>query len=629
MFSIDDVVKSLVVTREQFATVFLNAQYNILIPLENRQEFEAVTRASSDKEAFREALKFAKTVAGLYNELVNLIIKRRYDQGKLFLKNIKDGKTGAELQAIVSEKKGYIDGETLAFGTIKAQDWTGKVIVNGKPRGSGVLIGRKRFLTAWHVLREMFDYNTAPNPGESSFVPKKDGSSISVMFDDFQPKRGIPKKTPKVVQVAAVWLEVYSANHDDEFGSLPSPLTKLRGFWDYAIIHLAEALGDEREYARLEKRAVVPGEQENIFLFQYPEGYYQRTAIDEITALKTPDEAIPDIRFLHHSNADHGSSGGPCFDKEFDLFGIHQGTWPEKINGRITNRGVPIRNIIMDIDDKGKHQTQRPALLGTKPEEYLVWYTDKKTYNPIIGLDDFQFMILDELTEQQGRLLSIQGTTGAGKTFCILTLFSLLNDTDNIKLLLPGETISKMEVVELAKYICSAAGVQKISFEDSASYNSTKAAWLKDEVAYKVIEALESKRDKRVVWLCITNLNIYDVKRTDTADFLLLLYEALLLRPWLKIVIDGLRLDVPGSLIPVFRSYTVTPKTQQDIENYISRFMTELKIKGDPQMNAAFASLLFMQYQQQLTSNPANALKFLSEQCKLFLSNFLTEIRNQ
>jgi len=625
MLTSDNIAKRITASRSEFAFAFLQAQFNLGISVLNRKEFEAVSNSSSDKQAFKQAFDYAKSTKGLTEEIIRVICNSGYDDGTLLLLVTEtQGTKGDFLQALSNPASGFIAPAVLAYGTLKGLQWTGKVMIDGHFKGSGILIGPKRFLTAWHVIEEMFQPTPFTDPPE--YTPKQVLPSLQVMFDhyvDFINGSSKPKKTI-TVDAASDWLESFSNSHYTEFTSLPDPLNVLKKFSDYAVIRLEDVVDEQRQHALLDKRAVVPGSQGKIMLFQYPSGAPMQMDIDEVVDIDPP---IGDIRFLHQSNATPGSSGGPCFDKDFFLVGIHQGEWPHKINGRITNRGIPIRNIIVDMEQKkAATASGTPTMLGPNPEEYLVWYLDKKTYDPIIGIDDFQIAMLENAQSGQGYVIILQGEKGTGKSFFIQTIFALLKDATHCKVELPGEIIAKMNALDLAKLICSGVGGNRTDWVDFAAYNATNATWLRDEVLAKTLETLEEKRTSRIVVLCFKNLNLHKLDGQNSQDFLLLLSEAVLQNPWLHIVLDGSKSPLPASLAAATQFYTTKPKSEKEIHQYIDRFMKELKVNANPMMIVGFAKFLYDQYQAAMAKDETTAMTVLSDQCKLMLGNFINQI---
>ena len=343
MEEIDDIVKNLTCSRLEFSGIFLRAQDNLGIKVLDRNDFAAVVQSADITTAFKEALTFSKRVSGLYTETLRLLVRDGfYPKAAL---DLLDRGTKAALEAVTNAKRGYMGAMQLGMGLMESSRWTGKVMINGTAMGSGVLIGPRRFLTAWHVVEKMFEpivavAGPASNPATgpqnkpailpSAYKPKENPPSLEVVFDDYKIEVQGRTLTPRptIVEADTDFCEVYCECHIEELNeNIPNPSTDLEGYWDYAVITLAKPMDVDRSHARIEPRAVVPDDRANIVLLQYPNGNLLQTDIDEIISPTPADKAIPELRFLHLSNADHGSSGGPVFDKDFFLVGLHQGKW--------------------------------------------------------------------------------------------------------------------------------------------------------------------------------------------------------------------------------------------------------------------------------------------------------------
>ena len=154
MPTIETILSSIQTTRNEFAEAFLRAQSGL--PLDDRKPFDAVARKDNDQEAFQAALEHA-VVGNWLGDLVDTLIEADRSGGKLLLARMKERAEGnAEIQAITNEMIGFPDAEEVAQGHINGKRWTCRILVDGWPRGTGVLIARDQVLTAWHVVKEVF-----------------------------------------------------------------------------------------------------------------------------------------------------------------------------------------------------------------------------------------------------------------------------------------------------------------------------------------------------------------------------------------------------------------------------------------------------------------------------------------
>ncbi|MBO0720271.1 MAG: trypsin-like peptidase domain-containing protein [Blastocatellia bacterium] len=624
MLPIEKIVKALRVTRTEFGNLFLQAQVDS--PISDRKPFEAVTRKAADAEAFADALGFAQA-EGWLDKLVVMIIDEGLEDGTLtqeLAESAQDGGNNATLQTIVDAARGFDSPYVMYRGIADGMKWTGKVLVAGVPKGTGILISPNLVLTAWHVVKELFRVgdNGVWEPDPSG------GLRLEVVFDDFLVLVGqnhaLRPSGPLRIGAHKNWCVIFSNCHSDELSDrLPADLSQLEGYWDYAVIRLSAAPGLERRWAITDPRAVVPRANERVILFQHPVGQPMKIDRDLIAPSQSYSQAvIPRFRFLHYVNTLGGSSGAPCFDKSFMLFGLHQGVWNNcPTNGRVVNRGIPIVRILEHIKDKIE---RLPAL---DPAESPIWQLDQKDYQwPVIGCESFQSMVWRSAVSGQPKLLVITGDDDSGKTFRVDLLSAMLSDGGHLKVRLNAENISKMDPARLAGEICATAGSALPPLTPLPEIHSTLATWLKDEVMGKIISALDGVRKNRLVWLSITELNQFKIEQEGTSQLLFLLYQQLLTVDWLRIVLDGMKGDIPVSLMQLVERHRTAQIAREDIDTYLRRFLAAMDLPGsdEPGMKAAVKTM-FDLYQTALDTSPGTALKTLAVGVMKYASAYLEE----
>lgn len=624
MFAIPKIVEALKSTRTEFDTMFLQAQIKAGVTAVNRKHFEAVIDPSlADQDAFGVALQFALAQHWL-EVLVDIIIDEGLEDGSLTrdLAESKANEGSAELQAMTNLASGFDQPDIIYRGIGDGMRWTGKIMVDGNPSGTGILISPNLVLTAWHVVQGMF----TPEP-QGSWKPRpNEAARLQVEFDDFLALMGrtLRPMTPLRVNAHQDWCIAFSPCHAAELADgLPANLEELKGYWDYAIVRLEKAAGLMRRWAPLDARSVVPRPDEGIVLFQHPAGLPLKVNQNFIAAINPPaPSTVPKLRFLHYANAVHGSSGGPCFDKNFMLFGFHQGQWKTAPNnGRVTNRGVPVVRILEHIKQE---INELPTLDAAENPVWSLGVT--RQYAPVMGTDDFQQIVWRSAVAGTPKIIVITGFKGSGKTFRVEILSSMLSDGGHLKLTLNSDSISKLSAPKLAELICLKAGVAAPPITPLSEVNSTSSVWLKDEVIVKVMSALEAARHGRLVWLSITNLNTFEIENEDASQLLLLLYEQTLAVDWLRVVLDGMGGDVQASLSEQKESYRVSEIVRGDIESYFKRFIAELNLPVNQMTVSALTTLAFDNYQANLNQNPATAMKSLYEEVRKTARAFLPEV---
>lgn len=619
MLTIKEIASALLTTRTEFGKLFWNAQSVVIPDPALRVEFEAIAHNEPDvRAAFELALQHASN-KGFLTIFMGVAVDAHMENGAIahYLIQQASGQpaANADLHAMANPPAGFADPHIFCRGLMGSLNHTGKVLINGVACGTGVLVGQNLFLTAWHVVKDMFD-PILTNGQPDGFQPKQNPPALQVEFGNVLSIVGVNMRVngSTIVNAHQNWLVHFSACHPLELNKkIPPKLDDLDAYCDYAIIRLAKTIGLERRWTQPNPNTTTPAPQSNIVLLQHPAGAPMKMDYSQIVDLNPADPAIPRVRFLHKVNALPGSSGGPCYDKEFSLVGIHQGSWPSQVNGSVVNRGVPLKKIIAD------YSSSIGELPLPDPADCPVWCIDKKEFKPFIGYDEMQADVWSFIQNGSRRILYTAGEGKSGKSYLFDLVFAILDDASHLKLTLKAEAISKLDVLQIVNLICSLAGTAVPVIDRLEDYNATVATWLKDEVMVKLMETLESRRGGRKVWIQLSELNHVDITGTHASEFLFLLYEQVNQNKWLYILLDGMRAAFPENLAPVVKKYSTRPLTEDDIRNYFQRGVSERGATPDNQVLHAFIKQIFKKYQKELVTAPASALGNLADFCQGFI----------
>ena len=139
-----------------------------------------------------------------------------------------------------------------------------------------------------------------------------------------------------------------------------------------------------------------------------------------------------------------------------------------------------------------------------------------------------------------------------------------------------------------------------------------------------MMSKLNAVRNNRLVWLTITNLNLYDIEGDHASEFLRCFYEQLRQNEWLRIVLDGMRGDVPSLPDNVYRAHIVPTLGFGEVQTYLNRFSANMRINlGDPLALGALDFALVTQYQLSVLNDPVRAMRDLLQMLLNFCSRFL------
>lgn len=557
-----DIVQSLSATRAEFARLFLQAQIDV--PASQRFAAEAVSQNPDRDLAFEEAIVFARN-RGFLQGFLGLAVIHKLEDGRIAKALAEQHSGDATLQAITNAANGFPQPHLIHRGYADAMRWTCAVQVNGQIKGTGFLVGPNLVLTAWHVVSSLFTPSFQPG-GVTSYAPLPGKQSIKFLFDNLlvtiAPNLLGPMRQLEV-EADDAWYVAHSSCHAAELtNQLPNQLSQLNGFWDYCVVRLKSLPGLERRWAQLETTAICPQGAETVFLFHHPAGQPMRANTSVLSAFSAAHSAAQDLRFLHQMNALPGSSGGPCFDKSFTLFGIHQGAWQTGPNG--ANRGVPITKIIQHLSSNG-------GLPEPEPDKVPILRAGEGDYAlPIVGRDDLQSMVWRSINRANPCLIWIQGDPKTGKTFCVDVIAAMLPDGDHLKIAIEAEAIAKKPALDCARAICAAAGASPPNVQPD-EFASTGGAFQKDSLVLEIMDALDRARGRRKVWLILRNLNASPIDGTDVRDLFLLLFNQTKERDWLRIVLDGFKGDIPQQLARP-GTYVAKSVTKAQILSFLERF---------------------------------------------------------
>lgn len=601
MLDPSEIAAALSTTRAEFSRLYLQAQPDAFA--QDRYAFEVVAPQGDDRTAFGEALRFAQG-KGFLERFAGLVVAANLEDGKIAqsLAGI-NAQDNPALQAMMGVVAKFAHPHVVWRGISDAMRWTCRVEVGHAIKGTGFLVGPDLVLTAWHVVKSLFDLQ------EGKYQPRKGQQNLRFYFDDFlvmiAPGMLGPSASTKL-EADDDWCVAYSCCHQDELNDrLPDDLADLDGHWDFCIVRLKSIPGLERRWAQLESKAVVPSCDDQVVLFHHPTGQPMRASTSVLAAFNDVQAERLYVRFLHRGDAFEGSSGGPCFDKNFTLFGIHQGVFEAGLKG--SNRGVPITRILEFIKKEPPGELPVPAI-GKMP---ILRAGEEGLGLPIIGRDDLQALVFESIAHGAPRLISVSGLPKTGKTFCMTIIDTMLSDGAHLKVRIDAQTIAKSSAMDYAREICARAGSQ-LHTEGEPENDSTDPAYQKDFLIERVVDALEKKRSGRLVWLIFSNMSALPIKERDTRDLLLLLFNETRSLPWLRIALDGFKGDLPQP----FRGkgeHIVAAPAEEDVVQFIRRFAISEHVHATDEVVKYAAKHVFAKYQNKIKTKPKDALETLSE----------------
>jgi hypothetical protein len=287
--------------------------------------------ADPDVEALHEVL--GRTLAGHEAKVQAVALARRPSLAVLAslpADIVVQGNTGPEtlLNAMAPFDDPALFRSRLATSEVRVC----QVVVRGEPAGSGFLVGDEYILTNWHVVQSLGDQG---GDGVAVFDHKRDAGGSVV-----NPGRAVP--------FAQDWKTASSDSATDDVEK--SPTGPAPGLYDYALVHLSEAVGaqgigadakgDERGRFALGARTTPISADEPLWVLGHPSKLpLQLSYASPAGATLSTNHT----RLRYKINTENGSSGSVVLDHRFDAVALHH------FGGTSTNQGVPVGLIVDDL----------------------------------------------------------------------------------------------------------------------------------------------------------------------------------------------------------------------------------------------------------------------------------------
>lgn len=472
---------------------------------------------------------------------------------------------GSTLQQLLDASRGFAGAGIEFQGLAHAIRQVCRIDIDGRAKGTGFLVRPDIVLTAYHVIRPLTEHDPDELDRDPA-VPVQpllgSANRLQIVFDDIDILAGGHRQRLPgfAVAVADDWLAGASPCHRLELRrNLPNDIGELADKFDYALIRLRGIARIGIPPARIRDRPPVTVGT-NIAILQHPDGRAMAVDQSQVVALRG------DWRFEHQVNAQGGSSGSPCFDREFNVVGLHQA------GGGGVNRAVPLAMVRPLIDLLPPPDPRLTPMCELT--EGVPGYPEGVPGDPVIGRLETQRWTWDQLEAERGEgrshpILVVRGTQRSGKSFTVAILRSLLpreqhdvvrlGAREDVQALLPEAFAQRL--LERLGYPPMPVGVDDPNTERTRSW---KQAHLP-----AFIQALDAGRAGRGVWIAIDDIDQAAIgSSTEISDYLFALYAEAARRAWLRFILLGLP-SVPEPIRDIAERHDLTLPTEEDISNYL------------------------------------------------------------
>ncbi|MBJ7415827.1 MAG: trypsin-like peptidase domain-containing protein [Niveispirillum sp.] len=190
----------------------------------------------------------------------------------------------------------HFDDKALGTFLARSQAFRCQILVDGQGQGSGILVGPSSVLTAWHVIA------VAPPDAEQRPVD-------------------IEVKLANGRQITATRLYESRCGNEEYRNRSPKTDDDIVDRNDLALLSLREPVGLHFHFAALPQPPFQCRHKSALLLLHYPEGKWHGVTFGKFQRLRKLTG-----RWGHDINPTApGSSGGGCFNTQFQLAGLHQG----------------------------------------------------------------------------------------------------------------------------------------------------------------------------------------------------------------------------------------------------------------------------------------------------------------
>jgi len=455
--------------------------------------------------------------------------------------------------------------------------------------GTGLLIASRFLLTSAHVVESLIDFEHNP----PSAI---DGSAARVQVEFHHPRVVGRDLQPIVARFDETgWLKTCSPpcgkppvlNANDDLA---------RSNLDFALIKLATPVGSIIGPISID---AVPPANDNglVAVAGHLGGPSLKFHLGRLIRHHKRSK-----RLHHQANAAPGLSGGPCFNIEGAVLGIHEGAVHEGVTAKY-NRSVYLKDIRQAIAslnpdpllDDPNYIAWLPRNLSLDPLNALGISEEEADRQPVVGRRAFQdWMVATSSLQDTQRLALISGAEACGKSLTGMIVKAHADKRGDPYHSVSAEMARKSEIAGMLKNMtASAAG----SPPDLVAHAFRPGAGvLRHQIIPDGLSAVEnslkarSGADLAVFWLFIDFGSDQGWSSSEEDDWKSFFGQALE-KPWLRIVVSGLSVGRQAEFRALFSQSvalyceTLSPLEWPEIEEFASGMLgTRMAIQAKADM---------------------------------------------
>lgn len=523
--------------------------------------------------------------------------------------------------------------------------------IHGNPAGTGLLIGADQVLTAYHVVAPLVEAGK-----------QRDGSSAALRCRfDFAIRRNAALQNEvrdgTREHVAETWLGPFSVQHPDETAMKPPPDGEGGDMLDCAIVRLARPVGQMpgasgaiRGWTTLRGPTKALRRFSWIRVIQHPSGAPQKAADGHVTAFTT---GAPRLRY--HASTALGSSGGPCWNFDFDLVAMHNFGGVQVATGK-ENQGIPIMQIVEHLQGAGFVIPARfvPASVGGAhagggggsggagggtsgsgggaggasvvahaamggasalvTREKVVWTVG--TDYPVLDRVNFQGSLQQMSAPDSSQILRIRGQRYSGRSFSLRIAQRMLGSAGHavipMQAIAMGEMTPESFVAELRSWL----DLPPTPLPPGAEFSTRASATLRHLLGGLLGQLrqrfpVNPAGTQKLVWLFIDGFD-HAALAQEMHELLIALAQRVSEAPALRLVLIGYEHELPADVDALSIEESIGPVNANDIERYVC-YLSE---RVDRPMLPADVTSLAQEIMGNASVQPERRLREIAEKVR-------------
>jgi formylglycine-generating enzyme required for sulfatase activity/V8-like Glu-specific endopeptidase len=280
-------------------------------------------------EGYSKAVRLASHLS-LSHQIADAEFNQQLQSLTAQLKFVDAEPTDSSLEGLISECP-FLEIEEFQKWAERTKRVVCKIRCGEIEKGTGFLVDRDKVLTCYHVV--------------ASHLSESARSKIKVQFDYFSSN---DTKETDWLPVDPNW-DIPNSQYSKQEDELSEDGDPDVSFLDFALLKLSEPVEDFRVPYRLKDAVGLPAKNTPVLIAGHPGPDKLQPIKISMAAPGFEKASKKGARIVYKVDTEHGSSGSPVFNGEFQLIGMHHNRGqlnPTVARRYKNNRGIPILPIV-------------------------------------------------------------------------------------------------------------------------------------------------------------------------------------------------------------------------------------------------------------------------------------------